>query len=114
LYDWPSPLCALARRKPGSPEVVERFEAYVAGLELCNGFGELCDPLEQRQRLVHDLEERRRRGLSEYPMDERFLSALAEGLPPSGGVALGIDRLLMLLLDAQHIRDVLPFASDEL
>ncbi len=114
LYDWPSPLCALARRKPGSPEVVERFEAYVAGLELCNGFGELCDPLEQRQRLVHDQDERHRRGLPEYPMDERFLIALAEGMPPSGGVALGIDRLLMLLLDAPHIRDVLPFASDEL
>lgn len=114
LYDWPSPLCALARRKPGSPEVVERFEAYVAGLELCNGFGELCDPLEQRQRLVHDQDERRRRGLPEYPMDERFLIALAEGMPPSGGVALGIDRLLMLLLDAPHIRDVLPFACDEL
>ncbi len=114
LYDWPSPLCALARRKPGSPEVVERFEAYVAGLELCNGFGELCDPSEQRQRLVHDLAERRRRGLPEYPVDERFLGALAEGMPPSGGVALGIDRLLMLLLDAHHIRDVLPFACDEL
>ena len=114
LYNWPSPLCALARRKPGSPEVVERFEAYVAGLELCNGFGELCDPFEQRQRLVHDLAERRRRGLPEYPVDERFLGALAEGMPPSGGVALGIDRLLMLLLDAHHIRDVLPFACDEL
>jgi len=114
LYDWPSPLCALARRKPGSPEVVERFEAYVAGLELCNGFGELCDPKEQRQRFLHDLTERQRRGLPEYPIDERFLLALAEGMPPSGGVALGVDRLLMLLLDAQHIREVLPFGTDEL
>lgn len=114
LCDWPRPLCALARRKPGFPEVVERFEAYVAGLELCNGFGELCDPAEQRQRFVQDLAERQRRGLSAYPIDERFLSALAEGLPPSGGVALGVDRLLMLLLDAKHIRDVLPFAADEL
>ncbi len=114
LCDWPSPLCALARRKPGSSEVVERFEAYVAGLELCNGFGELCDPDEQRQRFVHDLQERQRRGLPEYPIDERFLSALAEGMPPSGGVALGVDRLLMLLLDASHIRQVLPFSVDEL
>ena len=114
LCDWPSPLCALARRKPGSPHVVERFEAYIAGLELCNGFGELCDPDEQRQRFVHDLKERKRRGLPEYPIDERFLSALAEGMPPSGGVALGVDRLLMLLLDASHIRQVLPFGIDEL
>lgn len=114
LCDWPSPLCALARRKPGSPHVVERFEAYVAGLELCNGFGELCDPDEQRQRFVHDLQERKRRGLAAYPIDERFLAALAEGMPPSGGVALGVDRLLMLLLDASHIRQVLPFGIDEL
>lgn len=114
LADWPAPLCALARRKPGSPEVVERFEAYVAGLELCNGFGELCDVAEQRQRLLHDVAERARRGLPVYPLDERFLAALAEGMPPSGGVALGVDRLLMLLLDAAHIREVLPFTADEL
>ncbi len=114
LCDWPAPLCALAQKKPGNPAVVERFEAYVAGLELCNGFGELCDEAEQRQRFNKDLEERRVRGLPEYPLDERFLSALAEGMPPSGGVALGVDRLLMLILDAQHIRDVLPFSVDEL
>jgi lysyl-tRNA synthetase class 2 len=114
LKDWPAPLCALARPKPGAPEVVERFEAYVLGLELCNGFGELCDQLEQRRRLIADAAERERRGLPVYPQDERFLSALAEGMPPSGGVALGVDRLLMLLLDAAHIRDVLAFTADEL
>lgn len=114
LCDWPAPLCALARKKPGAPQVVERFEAYALGLELCNGFGELCDPLEQRQRLVHDAQERARRGLPVYPIDERFLGALQEGMPPSGGVALGVDRLVMLLCDAVHIRDVLPFSADEL
>lgn len=114
LCDWPAPLCALARKRPDNPAVVERFEAYVSGLELCNGFGELCDPDEQRQRFLKDAEERRVRGLPEYPLDEKFLSALAEGMPPSGGVALGVDRLLMLILDAQHIRDVLPFCVDEL
>lgn len=114
LCDWPAPLCALARPKPGDPAVVERFEAYIAGLELCNGFGELCDPAEQRRRFDADRAERTRRGLPVYPTDERFLSALAEGMPPSGGVALGVDRLVMLLLDAHHIRDVLPFAADEL
>ncbi len=114
LIDWPAPLCALARPKPGAPQVVERFEAYVAGLELCNGFGELCDEVEQRRRLVYDAAERARRGLPVYPQDERFLGALAEGMPPSGGVALGVDRLLMLLLDAAHIREVLAFTADEL
>jgi lysyl-tRNA synthetase class 2 len=114
LYDWPAPLCALARKKPGSPAVVERFEAYALGLELCNGFGELCDEAEQRQRLERDAQERARRHLPVYPTDERFLGALAEGMPPSGGVALGIDRLVMLLCNAPHIRQVLPFTADEL
>jgi lysyl-tRNA synthetase class 2 len=114
LYDWPRPLCALARSKPGAPEVVERFEAYAAGLELCNGFGELCDPAEQRRRFAQELAERRRLGLPEYPVDERFLRALDEGMPPAGGVALGVDRLAMLLLDAGEIAEVLPFTVAEL
>jgi elongation factor P--(R)-beta-lysine ligase len=93
--------------------VVERFEVYAAGLELCNAFGELTDVAEQRLRLERDLTERRRRGLPEYPIDEKFLAALA-AMPPSAGIALGVDRLAMLLLGASHIRDVLPFADDEL
>ena len=113
VYDWPRPLCALAREKPGDPRVVERFEIYAAGLELCNAFGELVDVAEQRRRLESDLAERRRRGLPEYPIDEKFLTALAE-MPPSAGIALGVDRLAMLLLGAAEIRDVLPFADDEL
>jgi lysyl-tRNA synthetase class 2 len=113
LYDWPRPLCALARLKPSDPRVVERFEVYFAGLELCNAFGELTDPVEQRQRLEHDLAERRARGLPEYPVDERFLDALAD-MPPSAGIALGVDRLAMLLTGAREIRDVLAFADDEL
>jgi lysyl-tRNA synthetase class 2 len=118
LYDWPRPLAALAREKPGDPRVVERFEVYVPTgtgevLELCNAFGELVDPVEQRRRLEADLAERRRRGLPEYPIDERFLAALGE-MPPSAGIALGVDRLAMLLLGAPTIREVLPFAADEL
>jgi lysyl-tRNA synthetase class 2 len=113
LYDWPRPLCALAREKPGDPSVVERFEAYLAGLELCNGFGELTDAAEQRRRLERDLAERRRRALPEYPIDEAFLRALAE-MPEASGVALGVDRLAMALFGVDDIREVLPFAATEL
>ena len=100
-------MASLARKKPGSPEVAERFEAYVAGIELCNGFGELTCPDEQRARLLADQAERRARGLPVYPIDERFLRALEEGIPPSGGNALGLDRLVMLALGAAHIEDVI-------
>jgi elongation factor P--(R)-beta-lysine ligase len=117
LYDWPRPLCALARQKPGDPRVVERFEVYLRGekgvLELCNAFGELTDATEQRRRLESDLAERRRRGLPEYPIDEKFLAAVGE-MPPSAGIALGVDRLAMLLFGAADIGEVLAFKFDEL
>jgi lysyl-tRNA synthetase class 2 len=114
LVDWPVKLAALARRSPANPRVVERFEAYVGGLELANAFGELTDPLEQRARFEDDLAARRERGKPVYPIDEKLIAALTEGLPPSAGVALGLDRLVMLVLGADHIRDVLAFTSDEL
>jgi len=114
LVDWPVQLAALARRKPDDPRVVERFEAYIGGIELANAFGELTDPLEQRARFEDDLAHRRDRGKAIYPLDEKLLSALTEGLPPSAGVALGVDRLIMLVVGAAHIRDVLAFTSDEL
>jgi lysyl-tRNA synthetase class 2 len=113
VHDWPAPLCALARAKPDDARVVERFEVYAAGLELCNAFGELTDAVEQRRRLESDLAARKQRGLAEYPVDEKFLAALAD-MPPAAGIALGVDRLAMLLLGASDIRDVLPFADDEL
>jgi lysyl-tRNA synthetase class 2 len=114
LYEWPVVLGALARRKASDPTVVERFELFAGGLELANAFGELTDPVEQRARLEADLGERRRLGKEIYPIDERFLAALDEGLPPSAGVALGLDRLVMLVVGAKRIRDVLTFAQDEL
>jgi lysyl-tRNA synthetase class 2 len=118
LHDWPAPMCALARRRPDDPRVVERFEAYAttpdgSPLELCNGFGELIDPVEQRRRLLSDDAERARRGLQRYPIDEKFLAALAD-MPPSAGVAVGVDRIAMLLLQRSDIREVLPFAWEEL
>ena len=114
VVDWPAPLAALARRKPGAPHLVERFEVYVNGLELCNAFGELVDPVEQRARFADDVAARAARGLPAYPVDERFLAALEEGLPPCAGIALGVDRMIMMITGAEDIRDVLAFTADEL
>jgi lysyl-tRNA synthetase class 2 len=111
LYEYPIAMASLARPKPSDPSVAERFEAYVAGLELCNGFGELTDASEQRARLMRDQEARRSQGLPVYPIDERFLRALEEGMPPSGGNALGFERLVMLIAGADHIEDVLAVPS---
>ncbi|HEY6878140.1 MAG TPA: EF-P lysine aminoacylase EpmA [Polyangiales bacterium] len=114
LYEYPAQMASLARKKPGDESVAERFEAYVGGLELCNGFGELTDPEEQRARLLKDQEERTKLGKPAYPLDERFLTALSEGIPPSGGNALGFDRLLMLALGASSIEDVIAIPASRL
>jgi lysyl-tRNA synthetase class 2 len=113
LVDFPASQASLARTKPGDPRLAERFEVYVGGVELCNGFGELVDPIEQRQRLERDRRARRERGLPVYPLDERFLEALAR-VPPSAGNALGVDRLTALACGTADIRDVLAFTADEL
>jgi len=109
LTEYPAPMAALARLKPGDPSVSERFELYAGGLELCNGYGELTDAVEQRARFQAQLEERRVLGRDPVPLDEAFLEALAHGLPASCGCALGVDRLLMLFLGAQRIEEVLAF-----
>lgn len=114
LTEWPVKLSALARRTPDDPRVVERFEAYVGGVELANAFGELTDPLEQRARFIDDQLTREERGRPVYPIDEKLIAALEEGLPPSGGIALGFDRLCMLIGGATDIRDVLAFGPGEL
>jgi len=110
VYDYPASQGALARlRGP----VASRFEVYLNGLELANGFHELGDATEQRGRFEHDLAERRRRGLPTAPLDEHFLSALEKGLPDCAGVALGFDRLVMCAAQAAHIREVLAFGFEE-
>jgi lysyl-tRNA synthetase class 2 len=109
VFDYPRGQAALARVRPGDPPVAERFEVYWRGVELANGFHELTDPEEQARRFARDREERRRRGLPAPPADERFLAALASGLPDCSGVALGVDRLLMLLVGARTIDEVLAF-----
>jgi lysyl-tRNA synthetase class 2 len=102
LADYPTSEAALARPKPGDPRFAERFELYGAGVELANGFGELTDPAEQRQRFVAEMDEKMRVYGERYPVDEDFLAALAE-MPPASGVALGLDRLVMLLTGAPRI-----------
>jgi lysyl-tRNA synthetase class 2 len=105
LTGYPAALGAMARRRPGRPEVSERFEGFVAGIELVNGYEELTDPVEQEVRLIA-LTDRHRRSTGEaLPVDPGFLAALRRGLPPCAGAALGIDRLVMLLLGKNDIAD---------
>jgi elongation factor P--(R)-beta-lysine ligase len=106
LTDYPINEAALARPCPHDGGVAERFELYACGVELANGFGELTDPVEQRRRLVAAMDEKQRRYGKRWPIDEEFLAAL-EHMPPSSGVALGFDRLVMLATGARHINDVL-------
>ena len=110
LTHYPARMASLARLCPEDPRFAERFEAYLDGVELCNGFSELTDVEEQRKRFETDQETREKLGRSVYPIDERFMGALSEGIPPSGGNALGFDRLLMLISGAKHIDQVMGFA----
>jgi lysyl-tRNA synthetase class 2 len=113
LYDYPARLAALARRKAGHPELAERFELYIAGIEVANAFSELTDPVEQRQRFTAEEAARRAQGKEPLPLPEKFLAELAN-LPPSAGIALGLDRLVMLLTGATSIDDVIAFSPEEL
>lgn len=114
LVAWPAPMASLARLDPDDPRVADRFEAFIGGIELCNGFGELVDPVEQRRRLERDQADRRRLGKPVYPLDERFLEALERGIPPSGGNALGLDRLIMLLLGEDGLDEVVAIPPEAL
>ncbi len=106
LYEYPLPLAALARPKPGSDKVAERFELYACGVELANAFGELTDVAEQRVRFEAAMAEKQRIHGERYPMDEDFLSALA-AMPQASGIALGFDRLIMLATGAERIEQVI-------
>lgn len=106
LCEYPAPEAALARTVPGRPEVAERFELYVAGVELANGFGELTDAAEQRRRLAYEMDEKARLYGERYPLDEDFLAALAH-MPPTSGCALGFDRLVMLAAGATSVDQVI-------
>lgn len=109
VYDFPASQAALAKLDDTNPQVAKRFELYFKGVELANGFAELTDADIQRKRFAQDNSQRRELGLTEMASDERFLAALEAGLPECAGVALGVDRLLMLKAGAAHIDEVLAF-----
>lgn len=109
LCEYPASQAALARRSPRDASVAERFELYLGGIELCNGYGELTDAAEQRARFELDCERRRALGRPALPMPNAFLTALERGMPPSSGNALGLDRVIALLLGRGRIDDVRPF-----
>ena len=113
IYDYPAKLAALARIKMNDPTVAERFELYIGGLELANGFSELTDASEQRQRFEEALKLRAANKWARYEMPEKFLQAL-QTMPQSAGIALGIDRLVMILADTNKIDDVVAFAPENL
>jgi lysyl-tRNA synthetase class 2 len=106
LFDYPEQVGSLARRRPDNPRLCERFELYLDGTEICNGFTELTDAAEQRLRFARDNKERERLGKMPYPVDRRFLEALESGLPPCAGNALGVDRLLLALTGSRRLADV--------
>jgi lysyl-tRNA synthetase class 2 len=114
LLDYPASQAALAKIRHDEPPVAERFELFFQGLELANGYHELTDPEEHRRRFHADLAKRQELGLPAIPVDERFLKALEDGLPPCAGVALGVDRLVLIAAGGKDLGEVLAFPFDRL
>jgi lysyl-tRNA synthetase class 2 len=109
IYEFPTAVSPLSKQKPDEPDWTERFEIFVGKMEIANGFSELNDPEDQRRRFESQLEERKRGDDEAHQMDENYINALSYGMPPAGGVGLGVDRLAMLLTDSHTIRDVILF-----
>jgi lysyl-tRNA synthetase class 2 len=109
LYDYPRDISPLAKSKPGDPQTTERFEGFVAGMEICNAFTELNDPLEQEQRFLEMGRAYAAEDEERHPMDDDYLRAMSYGMPPNGGFGMGVDRLIMLLTGNHNIREVILF-----
>jgi len=109
IYEFPTAVSPLSKQKPDEPEWTERWEIFVGGMEISNGFSELNDPEDQRRRFEAQLAERERGDEEAHQMDEDYIRALSYGMPPAGGVGVGVDRLCMLLTDSHTIRDVILF-----
>jgi lysyl-tRNA synthetase, class II len=109
IYEFPTAVSPLSKQKPDEPDWTERFEVYAGQMEIANGFSELNDPEDQRRRFEAQLKERERGDEEAHQMDEDYIRALSYGMPPTGGVGVGVDRLVMLLTDSHTIRDVILF-----
>ena len=112
VYDFPASQASLARIRDDIPPVAERFELYANGIELANGFNELTNSQEQKQRFVHEQQQRKRKGMNIIKIDQNLVDALEHGLQACAGVALGFDRLLMVVSDKHTIQEVIPFPFD--
>jgi lysyl-tRNA synthetase class 2 len=109
ITDFPIDISPLAKKDPGNPAMTRRFEPYIMGLEVGNAFSEINDPIDQRERFVEQAKMRAGGDEEAHPMDEDFLRALEYGMPPTGGLGVGIDRLVMLMTDQPSLRDVILF-----
>jgi len=109
ITEFPKPISPLSKASPANPAVAERFELYIANMEIANGFSELNDPAEQYERFRDQVKQRERGDEEAMLMDEDYLRALSYGMPPAAGIGIGIDRLVMLLTNKQSIRDVILF-----